>query len=68
MSKDSLAALLRALLSPCKEDIWAKAHYSDPENERNSFRFVKTTTETGFIVVTTSSTRKKIRVNGPLKP
>jgi len=38
MSKDSLAALLRALLSPCKEDIWAKVHYSDPENERNSFR------------------------------
>lgn len=38
MSKYSQSALLRALLSPSKEDVWAKAHYSDPENERNGFR------------------------------
>jgi 5-methylcytosine-specific restriction endonuclease McrA len=38
MSKDSLSALVKALLSPSKEDVWAKAHYSDPENERRGFR------------------------------
>lgn len=38
MSKDSLSALLKALLSPGKDDVWAKAHYSDQENERRGFR------------------------------
>jgi 5-methylcytosine-specific restriction endonuclease McrA len=35
---DSLSGLLKALLSPSKEDVWAKAHYCDPENERRGFR------------------------------
>jgi len=38
MRDDSLSALVKALLSPSKEDVWAKAHYCDSENERRGFR------------------------------
>ena len=38
MKDDSLFSLVKALLSPSKDDVWAKAHYVDQENERRGFR------------------------------
>jgi len=38
MSQDSLSALAKALLSPSKEDVWARAHYSALDNELSCFR------------------------------
>lgn len=38
MTNDSISALARALLSPTPAQVWTKAHYQDPENERQGFR------------------------------
>ncbi len=38
MTTNSLSELMKALLSPSQGDVWAKAHYCDPENERRGFR------------------------------
>ena len=38
MRDESLSALMKALLSPSSDDVWAKAHYCGPENEKNGFR------------------------------
>ena len=38
MKDESLSALMKALLSPSSDDVWAKAHYCGPENEKNGFR------------------------------
>lgn len=38
MTNDAISALARALLSPTPAQVWTKAHYQDPENERRGFR------------------------------
>lgn len=38
MKDESLSALMKALLSPSSDDVWTKALYCGPVNERNGFR------------------------------